>query len=319
MKRPAIYSILACCLMIMTAIPSVTAASFDLLLKGHWAYEDLTLLADAHLFREYDGAEELAKVFPLTRYEVALLVGEVMTLDEEDYEQVAISADKLMWEILEARAKSDKVSLSPQTVARARRDSEGASRALTRLAEEFSSELDALGIVQAELAANVPSITASESNVDARRGNGGQGSINSHSLEQEILACLGVTQLLEITLPVSVSTNGFTLSNSLAVEVRPLRASIWHAHSDTVQTQEQQAMQWGSMIAANRQEPREIYAPVEVTALYDQPLEKQGEMLQAPLDAAATLKGESLKLQPDMTNRRPAGLLTSYFLGRTTD
>lgn len=302
----------------MIAVPPATAASFDLLLNGHWAYNDLTLLADAHLLEGYDNGQELTAVFPLTRYEVALLVEEVLVLRDQWDEQNDISADTLMWEILKSKAKSGKVQLSTEIVAQARRDSEGAYKALTRLTKEFGNELYVLGSAGKGI---LPSLTSKAGARGSKEATITTASKKSF-LHGKNLASLGTTQLLSVVPSVSHAANGYTLSNGLGVEVRSLGVSPWQNYYTAIQHRNSQAMESHIDISSSltgETERDNTYAPVDVMALVGYSIEQPHQALQAPGDTQFELAEGSLRLYPDMTGKRPMGLLTSYFLGRMPD
>jgi hypothetical protein len=312
MKRQIIFILLICWISSMIAVQPATAASFDLLLKGHWAYADLLLLADAHLLRGYDNGQELAVVFPLTRYEVALLVEEVLFLHDDWDEQNNISADTLMWEILKGKVMNGKVELSTEVVAQARRDSEGAYEALTRLTKEFTNELGVLGVSGTE---GLLSFTQKVVMGDPAPVPVAKVSKISGDLHARTLACLGATQLLGINSS-SAATNGYTLSSSLAIEVRPLGVNLWQSYNTAVRPRGLQAT---SPFPVKDNVMEDTYAPVEVTALVEYSVEEPYQAPQASRKSQAKSEGASLRLYPDMTDKRPMGLLTSYFLGRMSD
>lgn len=152
---------------------NVPGGSFDLLPLPHWAYNDLALLSEAHLLEGYTDRSELTETFPLTRYEIAMLVGGVLENvrntyvgsvsnyllqagqdwgPEDHYELrdrlTQPAAEILMWQILDNSSPSGKrVQLNAKSVARARTYSEASVAALKRLAKEFAPELEVLGIV----------------------------------------------------------------------------------------------------------------------------------------------------------------------------
>ena len=150
-KRLTAIMILTCLLVLALGTASTAAASFDLLLKGHWAYAELAILADGGLLEGYRSAAELAEVYPLTRYEAALLIGDLLAPGDQGSLPGGLSADALMWKMLENRSGDRSVKLSSEAVAQTRRASEAAYRALARLAKEFADELNALGIAHGEV------------------------------------------------------------------------------------------------------------------------------------------------------------------------
>lgn len=317
MKRHVLCTLLICWISLVMAIPSATAASFDLLLKGHWAYADLMLLADAHLLVGYDNGQELAAVFPLTRYEVALLVEEILVERDQWDEQNDISADTLMWEILEGSTRNGKVSLSTEVVAQARRDSEGAYKALARLTQEFGNELDALGIA---INGGLLSLTGKAKKGGSRAVTMAGVSVDSSVLQTTTLVRLGAAQLVGLVSS-SAATNGYTLSGGLGVEVRPIRVNVWQSHNTSVQPlQEVKSDDIAtSPSLAEDEGENDTYAPVDVMALVEYSIERPNQALPAFGDDQTESEEGSLRLHPNMLDTRPMGLLTSYFLGRTAN
>lgn len=323
MKCQLICPILALCLVVVMAVPSVAAASFDLLLKGHWAYADLALLADAQLLEEYRSAKELRAVFPLTRYEVALLVGEVLTSVAQDSEQHIMSSDNLMWRILENSSGSEEGELDLERVARARLDSESAFQIIARLAEEFRNELKTLGIPEVGIAG------PASPKVDTRSGDQPivtvrETSNDIHDRAERLLASLGVTQLISTTSLSWAGENSFTLPSNLKVEVAALGGSLWQNDADAAsgkhgfdtEPERNVEVAWEQPLGA----PRNMYAPVDVIALFDQSIENKSQGSGSSCESEVQVpEAEALKLLPHMSTSRPTGLLTSYFLDRTND
>ncbi len=321
-KRLTAIMILTCLLVLALGTASTAAASFDLLLKGHWAYAELAILADGGLLEGYRSAAELAEVYPLTRYEVALLIGDLVVATNRSASLGGLSADTLMWKMLENRDRNGDgaVRLSSETVAQTRTASEAAYKALTRLAEEFADELNTLGITDSEMEKGLFYLSAGSRSVDP-------GGLKN----AEILAQLGATRLWS-PLPATFQwKNGFSLSNGLIVDTAALSFASFAALSKTVHSQESLAstsVGLAELPPADALAPAEdIYSPIEVSALVEKLEKEQGDpMLIAsePLELATPAEAEeaSLKLVANMTDNRPsrpAGLLTSYFLNRAGD
>ncbi len=300
MKRQIMYMTLILWLALIVATPSVMAASFDLVLNGHWAYTDLATLADAGLLEDHSSRKELAALFPLTRYEVALLVGEVLAPKALDPWQAEISADTLMWEIMGNAARGEEIDLSYEVVAKARQDSESVYRALARLAQEFAKELDALGLTGKWPETSSLSL-APRASITPRKA----------------LASLGVTQLLATVPSVFAGANGFTLSDGLRIEVVPPATST-SGHDMAQANKEVEPVTAAAKrgFSQGEERVRNRYAPVDITALSDQPIEPQALQALSVESEVELPEGGSLKLQPHMNGGRPTGLLTSYFLDR---
>lgn len=297
MERQILCIVFILWLAVMIAAPSVMAASFDLLLKGHWAYRDLALLADVGLLEEYSSEKELAAVFPLTRYEVALLVGEVLSPKVLNPWQADISADMLMWEIMGNNAKDGEIDLSYEVVAKARQDSESVYRVLARLTQEFGKELNALGLT-GKWPKTSPFSLAAPTGI----------------IPKKVLASLGVTQLLGTTPSGFAGANGYTLSDGLRREVVPLTTSrlVYTVETEKKTKPVKNAAQ--SRFGEPDERIKDTYEPVEIASLFDQSIQAQALIVENEVEGT---EEQSLKLRPYMNGGRPLGLLTSYFLDRT--
>lgn len=325
MNRRAAGIIFLCFLLLITGAASALAGSFDLLLKGHRAYAELAVLADAGLLKDYSSAQELAEVYPLTRYEAALLIGDLLIPTGQKGVSSGVSADALMWKMLAKRRADPTVTLSSEIVAQTRTASEAAFRSLGRLAEELADELDALGIA----ASNVDKGFFSLAVVD-----GTMGSQLSQNRAAMVLAQLGVVKICGRLTAGFRGKNGFSLSSGLIVEVSTLGVTPLAALSDAVGSfqangaanvrsaiPEAAALPLGETIGSGAV-GSDTYSPVEVSVLFEKLGSEQQELPAADpealeLQAPAEPDEGSLRLAANMTDGRPAGLLTSYFLNRT--
>ncbi len=268
------------CVILAMSISSVSAAgSFDLLLQDHWVYDDLALLADTNLLEQYDSAQDLAAVFPLARYEVAMLVGDLLAEEDQSttLDTSFLSADLLMLRILESQANGKAVKLSGETVAQARDNSEAALKAVKRLVGEFAQELEILGMTHGPR-----------------------------------LMTMGAGD-----------KNGLVLRGELGLRVAPLGPTIWQTYH-TPQVRDDQTMaisrqprSTSSFTLDTSEAKVDTYRPVELSALLEQ-LDVYDDRIEDiyPTDGSVggvEVADGSLKLQPSMAEKRPVGLLSSYF------
>ncbi|NLY52861.1 MAG: hypothetical protein GX063_08130 [Firmicutes bacterium] len=317
MNRQLAIVIFACFLVLMFGAASASAASFDLLLKGHWAYAELAVLADGGLLEGYRSFQQLAEVYPLTRYEAALLIGDLLAPGDQGSLPGGLSADALMWKMLENRSGDRSVKLSSEAVAQTRRASEAAYRALARLAKEFADELNALGIAHGEVEKGFFPMTT-------RSGTAGPGGPRG----SETLGQFGAARIVGPLPAASWGKNGFSLSDGFIVETVPLTLTPFAALSEMAYSQEDPPAPSANVVelsSGGAQAPAEdIYSPIEVSALFEKLNEEERDLLPAALEplkenAPADTEDSSLKLVANMTDGRPTGLLTSYFLSRTAN
>lgn len=290
--RTMVDAIIVGCIYIilMTSMSqAAVAGSFNLFPSDAWVYDDLALLADSKLLSEYANAQELVDVFPLARYEVAMLVGDLLAQAEGGLDialDVSIPpADVLMMRILESQASGDTVRLSGGTVAMARVNSEAALKALNRLAHEFAEELEILGVDHAWL-------------MSFDRG----------------------------------TQNSLALRGELDLRITPLGPTIWRTYG--MSTKVAAAPQISDDTARDN-EGVSYVGPISPMTLgestsdanHDHTVELSillgkfdvcDETLADIYQYGDSLKGievadGSLKLQPSMAERRPVGLLSSYF------
>ena len=321
--RRTVILLLALPIVLTAGTIPAAAASFDLLLKGSWVYADLAVLADGGLLEGFHSAQELAEVYPLTRYEAALLIGDLLMPAAQAGSQAGISADTLMWRMLESKGGDPSVQLSSEVVAQTRRASEAASRALAKLALEFAAELHTLGVTDGDSQESLFTLIA----------RGGppsySGSKDSGPNDSKAIAQLGAARLVSGLSGASWGKNGFTLSDELMVEIVPIRTSPF-VEVDEMVGRRNPAPPWAGLAKASPADTaapvEEAYSPIEVSALFEQLDEEERHMLQAALepsdqraDDGAAADEASLKLAANMTEGRPTGLLTSYFLSRVSN
>ena len=275
-----------CIMLIMGLSPIASAGSFDLIPQGTWVYGDLTLLADSKLLAEYADAQELVDVFPLARYEVAILIGDLLVQAEQGLDTALDfsipSADLLMLRILKGRATGEAVRLSSGTVAEARVNSETALKALRRLVVEFAKELEGLGIDH-----------------DAWLMGFGKGNKNSLSLRGDP--------------DLRIAPPGPTIWRTYGILGTPIAPQI--GDDDVMPTEpvgDTPSVALGeSVLDAYDNRPVELSALLGQFDVYDEPT---ADIYQVSDDLEGMEVADgSLKLQPSMAERRPVGLLSSYF------
>jgi len=278
--RGSIGSILRLCIIFIVGISlPVAAGSFDLLLQGDWVYDDLVLLAEASLIDRYSSAEGLIATFPLTRYEVAMLVGDM--LEQTGYnaasDTLLLSTDLLVLKIVEGSSSAGAVELSGELVAQARGYSKGALQAILRLAEEFKDELEVLGLGE-----------------DLRLAPGGIEDRHGFTLKEQ--------------LGISIVSPSSTIWQVYGME---------KTGKDPAGTSSTDAVE-GTLNQKETEDAHDICCPVDLAVLAGDLAGDGSDAFSTYLpgdDESKDVVAGGLKLMPDMAGQRPVGLLTLYYLG----
>ena len=280
--RGSIGSILQFCIIFIVGISlPVAAGSFDLLLQGDWVYDDLALLAEASLMDRYSSVQELTATFPLTRYEVAMLVGDMLeqTGFSTASDALLLSPDLLVLKILEGSSSTGAVELSGELVAQARGYSKGALQAILRLAGEFKDELEVLGLGE--------DLRLAPRRIENRHG---------FTLKEQ--------------LGISIVSPGPTIWQVYGME-KTGKQPMGTSSTDAVE---------GASNQRETEDAHDVCCPVDLSVLAGAPPADGSDALSTYLpsdDESKDAVAGSLKLMPDMAGQRPVGLLTLYYLGTT--
>lgn len=172
-RRAKVIAVIIAVLMVASMAKVTAISSFTELPSDHWIYDELIKLVDAGLIVEYDGGKALRTRPPLSRYEVALILGrtherlenQAMELVQrnlsgtkdkdwtsEDLTGVFRIMDRPLWErifisMLTRGGHPDFAVETAQKVAELRHLADEAASALQALTGELDEEMYALGLL----------------------------------------------------------------------------------------------------------------------------------------------------------------------------